>query len=447
MKCIQCGRTIPNDSRFCKYCGVRLSRTCAACGAALDDDAVFCSACGAEVPDGRTVELDISKNVPELSASDMAGVAPNGSNVSGFYFSHRISKKNKASAQQYFDVNDKTLVYLEGSVLSRFDKEGELVKHVNQTSLDTSIEALSILPDGNILAAGFDWGSGDSWKIMLWKFDDAMNVFERTEVFAVDADIEQQSWRMRLTDTCLFVFSWDNYDKGRRTILKYDFESRKVTQKTISGKRTYLWFANGEKIYFRGEGTVSGVDERGEPIVSDFFGVIDTAPEEWTVRRIWTFGEGPDEVPNGSVYIDFGKNIVWSHATRNERNANGYDADIYVARELAPGYKILSEYPVWKLPNTTPQTLFFDYFDGKYAFKAKNVLVLDNFDREGTEHHWKYTVHGDTENTIVWGDDVLVDLTSLGYRVYPITADGPEDISADGFPLRNMPGFEAYSHN
>ena len=94
MKCIQCGRTIPNDSRFCKYCGIQLSRTCATCGAALDDDALFCAVCGSEVSDVNTVELDISKNVPELTAADTAD-APNARNVSGFYFSHRISKKNR----------------------------------------------------------------------------------------------------------------------------------------------------------------------------------------------------------------------------------------------------------------------------------------------------------------------------------------------------------------
>ena len=190
MKCVQCGRTIPNDSRFCKFCGARLSRTCAACGAALDDDALFCSACGAEVANGEVAELDITKNVPELTAADMTAAAPGARNISGFYFSHRISKKNKASAQQYFDLNDKTLVYLEGSVLSRYDKEDKLVKHVNQTSLDTSIEAVALRPDGNLLAAGFDWGNGE-WRIMLWKFDDAMNVRKSGEVATVDVDYEK----------------------------------------------------------------------------------------------------------------------------------------------------------------------------------------------------------------------------------------------------------------
>ena len=440
MKCTQCGKIIPNDSRFCKYCGIQLSRTCAVCGAAVDEDARFCSACGAEVAAVTDFELDISKNVPDIAPGDTVLAASGKRNVAGFYFSHRVSRKNKHSAANFFDISDKTLAYVEDNQLYRLDREEELQRHRSEVSLDTSLEAIAIRGN-DILAAGFDWGEESrEWKVMLWTYDDALNIRSETEVTSVTVDEEQQSWRMRLTDKCLFIFSWDNYDKGRREIIKYDLETRKLEKKTICGRKTYIWFADGEKIYFRGERAAKTVDQNGNPVYESYFGVMDTAPDKWTVHRIWSFGDGPDDIPDGAVYCDFEKGIVWSRVTRNERNEHGYDEKTYVARDLAPGYPIRADLPVWKLPATDAQVLFFDYFDGKYAFKARNAFAIDTFERDGMLHHWKYSIHGDTENVIIWGDELLADMTSLGYRVYPITLEGPEDIYKEGIPMLRYTG-------
>lgn len=439
MKCTQCGKIIPNDSRFCKYCGVQLSRTCAACGAAVDEDAHFCSACGAEIIAAHDFDLDISKNVPDIAPGDAALTASGVRNVAGFYFSHRVSRKNRHAPAHFFDVSDRTLAYVEGNQLYRLDLEDELQRHRSEVSLDTNIEAVAIRGD-DILTAGFDWGDGGDWKVMLWTYDDALNIRTQTEVTSVVVDEEQQSWRMRLTDKCLFIFSWDNYDKGRRTVIKYNLETKKLEKKTISGRKTYIWYVDGEKIYFRGERMAQAIDENGKPVVENYFGVIDTAPDKWTAHCIRTFGDGPDEIPDGAVYCDFEKGIVWTRATLNERNANGYDQDAYVARDLKPGCPIRQDLPVWKLPSKDHRVLFFDYFDGAYAIKARNAFAIDTFDQAGVMHHWKYSIYGDTENVIVWGDKILADMTSLGYRVYPFALDGPEDIYKDGTALLRFVG-------
>lgn len=55
MKCPDCNRSIPADSRFCSYCGTRL-QTCQPCQLAYSGDAGYCGDCGRQLPvraDGR----------------------------------------------------------------------------------------------------------------------------------------------------------------------------------------------------------------------------------------------------------------------------------------------------------------------------------------------------------------------------------------------------------
>ena len=49
MKCSKCGKEIPEESKFCSYCGAKAwLRHCLKCGAALSPDSVFCGYCGAK---------------------------------------------------------------------------------------------------------------------------------------------------------------------------------------------------------------------------------------------------------------------------------------------------------------------------------------------------------------------------------------------------------------
>ncbi|CVI73956.1 Double zinc ribbon [Eubacteriaceae bacterium CHKCI004] len=59
MKCVKCGKTIPENSKFCQYCGVSLERLkkididnknvveCPACGVKIKKENSFCTNCGA----------------------------------------------------------------------------------------------------------------------------------------------------------------------------------------------------------------------------------------------------------------------------------------------------------------------------------------------------------------------------------------------------------------
>ena len=110
---------------------------------------------------------------------------------------------------------------------------------------------------------------------------------------------------------------------------------------------------------------------------------------------------GPDEIPDCPVYCDFAKGIAWTAATAAERREFGLMETTYVARALAPGHKLLKEYPMWTVPEAGAVNLFLDYFDGEHCYKANNVLAMDACDREGSKHRWKNTLHGDTENILI----------------------------------------------
>ena len=263
---------------------------------------------------------------------------------------------------------------------------------------------------------------------MLWRYDAALNQRTAEEVMLLDSDTERRTIKLRLTERHLFIFIWDSRDAAKREIFKFDIASGRLTQKQLGGKKVDLWYLDGEKIYFRGE------RDDGEC----FFGVLDTARENWTIRRIWTIGDGTDEIPEGPVYCNFLQNLAWTYATKAEQEALGCDRTSLVARALAPGHALVKGCPVWDSPKSGAANLFFDYFDGTRSFKASNVLAMDAYAPDAGKFRWKNTLHGDTENIIVWGDKLIADFTSHGYRVYPITMDGPADVYRDGVPVKEM---------
>lgn len=421
MKCIHCGKPVSDEARFCKYCGTRLRRTCVSCGATLDDDARFCAACGAEA----LAELDFSTSLLDMTASDAASLAGRQNNA-GFYFSRRISRQNRSASDNAFDICGNQLVYMEEQTLNWLVQGQKVTRRSAAVSLDSGVKAVAAVENG-IYAAGFDWSAGGEPIIMLWKYDAALNLRSAEEVLLMSTAAERRTVKMRLTDRHLFIFIWDNHDEGKREIIKYDIASRRLEQKQLGGKRVDLWYVDGEKIYFRGE-------RRSEV----FFGVLDTAPETWTVRRVWTIGNGHDEVPDGPVYCNFLRGLAWTYATAEEQAALNCDGTALVARALAPGHALVTGCPVWKSRDAGAANLFFDYFDGLNSLKADNVLAMDAYDREAVKHRWRNTLHGDTENIIVWGDKLLADFTSHGYRIYPLTLDGPADVYKDGTAVRDL---------
>jgi len=422
MKCFHCGQIVSDDARFCKFCGTRLRRTCAVCGAALDDDARFCSACGAEA----AAELDLTKPVPELSAADRASL-PSRANPLGFYFSRRISRQNRSATDNCFDVFGDVLIFMESQRINwlRMDEKETILRRID-VSLDSEVKALSLRKEG-ILAAGFDWQKGTEPVAMLWEYDNANNLVSAKEILLPGGGAERRTYKMRFTDDSLFIFSWDAHDEGKREIAKYDLRSGRLDLKEIGGKRLDLWYATGEKIYYR--------CEREDEI---YFGVLDTAKEPWTARKLWNIGSGADEIPDGPVYCDFGKGVAWTFATPNERRSLGLLEGAYIARELAPGHKPVEGAEPWQAPAEGAVNYFLDYFDGEKSYKASNVMAMDACGQDGSKYRWRYTLHGDTENVIVWDKVLLADFTSLGYRIYPATLNGPEDVYRDGLVVREL---------
>lgn len=67
MKCNSCGKKIPDESKFCTYCGAKCEDkiNCPECSALIDNNLKFCPLCGAKIGDGQTDVNDISSEKKE----------------------------------------------------------------------------------------------------------------------------------------------------------------------------------------------------------------------------------------------------------------------------------------------------------------------------------------------------------------------------------------------
>ena len=422
MKCIHCGKTVADDARFCKYCGTRLRRTCSVCGAGLDEDARFCADCGAEA----LAELDLTRRLPELGAGVIASGRPN---PSGFYFSRRLSRVYRGTVDNCFSICGEAIAFMEEHTLNRLTPTTEgIVRRTNDVSHDNAVMAIALRPDGSVVTAGLDWAGGNAPTVTVWQYDVALNLRGISEVLRLSGGRERQTVKLRMTDSHLFIFLWDERDPGTREVIKYRLDgSGKLEQNQLDAERLDLWYVDGERVYFRCE---NGADA--------FFGVLDTAAEPWAVSRVWTFGSGPNEIPDAPVYCDFEKGIAWTAATADERRDFGLPEKACVARALGGGHALAEGYPSWLYQETGETSAFFDYFDGDRAFKSITAITIAGIDHDAAPHRWRNTLHGDTENVILWGEYMLVDLTGHGYRLYPATLDGPKDVVSDGLFVREM---------
>lgn len=420
MKCIHCGKTVADDARFCKYCGTRLRRICAVCGAGLDEDARFCADCGAEA----LAELDLTKPLAGPSANE-SRAASGRQNPYGFYFSRRISRVYRGTVDNCFDLCGDALAFMEGQTLNRMTPSTDGIQHrTSDVSHDNDVMALSLHPDGSITAAGLDWTGGGA-TVTIWEYDVALNLRGIVEVLRLRAP-ERQTVKLRLTEKHLFIFLWEEHDAGKHEIIKYTLDGGGRLEQEHLGGNADLWYVDGERVYFRGEGG----DGR-------FFGVLDTAAAPWTVQSLWTIGDGPDEIPDAPVYCDFAKGIAWTAATANERREFSLAENACVARALDAGHALLPGNASWLVPEPGAVNLCFDYFDGERSYKAMTALTIASFDRSGAGTYWRNTLHVDTENVILWGEQLLADFTGHGYRIYGATAEGPEDVYRDGIPVRD----------
>ncbi len=423
MKCIHCGKTVADDARFCKFCGTQLRRTCSVCGAGLDEDARFCADCGAEA----LAELDLTKPLTDLGVGDWFA-ASGKPNPYGFYFSRRLSRVYRGTVDNCFSICGDAIAFMEEHTLNRLTPATEgIVRRTSDVSHDNDIMALALHPDGSISTAGLGWSGGGAPTVTIWEYDVALNLVAITEVLRLNGSRARKSIKLRMTERHLFIFLWDEHDAGKREIVKYSLDGgMKLEQKQLDGEHVDLWYVDGERIYFRAE---NGEDA--------FFGVLDTAAEPWTVRRLWAFGSGPDEIPDAPVYCDFEKGIAWTAATADERREFGLAENACVARTLGAGHALAEGHPSWLYQETGESSFFFDYFDGERAYKSITAITIAGLDYTAP-HRWRNTLHADTENVILWGDLLLADLTGHGYRIYPATLDGPKDVVRDGILVREM---------
>lgn len=65
MKCIKCGHEVPEENKFCEYCGTPVTeeRRCSSCGAVVEEDSKFCHVCGTALQHKQQINEDVEQNV------------------------------------------------------------------------------------------------------------------------------------------------------------------------------------------------------------------------------------------------------------------------------------------------------------------------------------------------------------------------------------------------
>lgn len=76
MKCFKCGNALPDDSKFCQYCGTDLAQGhyCTKCGAVMQEEMNFCPKCGHQVHGQRITEEPMTHSEEAVMADNT--VAP-----------------------------------------------------------------------------------------------------------------------------------------------------------------------------------------------------------------------------------------------------------------------------------------------------------------------------------------------------------------------------------
>lgn len=68
MNCLNCGKTIPDESEFCLHCGKVIKKNiitprCNSCGKDIPEDSEFCPFCGEKVISNTVLEKKASEKI------------------------------------------------------------------------------------------------------------------------------------------------------------------------------------------------------------------------------------------------------------------------------------------------------------------------------------------------------------------------------------------------
>lgn len=117
MKCPDCQRSIPADSRFCSYCGIPV-QTCRTCGIAYDARARFCGDCGGRLSaDDR--RKDSSFEPPADLADDVVGLLYDPDNPSRHHELNIDDTTVGAGGHNDVVIDDETVSWNHAVILTR----------------------------------------------------------------------------------------------------------------------------------------------------------------------------------------------------------------------------------------------------------------------------------------------------------------------------------------
>lgn len=286
-----------------------------------------------------------------------------------------------------------------------------------------------------ILTVEFDYQG----HVMFYRYDDALKLLSKKEIisfpYATDTGVNVC---FLITPRNILGIVWKD-EGGVSVLYKYDIAGNKLEKKSLTGIHGFRnFYADGSKLYFRAVADKPRRDKDGDEEDDEFFAVLDTAA--WSLKRLWSFGYTVQNSnfidKNGEFYLDFERNVAWTHPTAAERSANGWSENALVARELAPKGALLPQYPVWDLPYHSIMGSF-AYFDGSNYLYARHSNDVTTIEANGTEHGWRCTSHSVAERTLIWNGRVFADLLFdvTGYSAYPLSNE-PLDVEKDGILLK-----------
>ncbi len=428
--CRVCGASLREGAKFCSGCGtaVQTALFCRQCGTELMAGDKFCFACGAAVQAAEPAAPE--KRRPGRPRKD-AGAAPKAEaprkkkiypDVRGLYGEDLIRS-----------VSDRAVVFADNmGTLFRVDRERNALcrREVYPAAAAQTEEHVLVLREDR-----------DAEKAVLCTLDDRLQTVSEQPLLEIPMEAGYESGysyalngRWAVAMNCSTVEDEElgttvNRDLVIRCV---DLESGEVREWTqarmeVDGKQI-LYLNTGKLLLDRNflylDGELLDYDEDGEVDRQDASLRFDL--EEGTFSLLW---QGNSWTRYGKPrFFDFAHQIMWTYPREMEMKRRGWDEEAkkfqrsmfpLVPRKLAPNSPILATQPVWWFPKEYGHWTYFDGANG-VAYFSNIYWAFYSVQQDGTfSPSWCKTSHGRTEESVVWGNDLLADLDAdYYYTIY-----------------------------
>ncbi|MDO5478532.1 MAG: zinc-ribbon domain-containing protein [Clostridia bacterium] len=412
MYCNKCGKELVSGALFCSFCGAKQIAVCANCGTELMSGALFCHKCGTKAGAVKEKAEAVKAVTSAKAATDLRGLHCN--------FVNQFCANNKVLA--FSDYNS-TYLFDKGSLY----KIAEASKYLGMT-------------DEAVYACVVDYDDEDgNYVVRAKKYDYKLNLLSQQEKdrYAPEGPV---SVFYTMNGCTLYKVSYTNErDRdGNGIYVKLSFiKTNLETGEKKEYKLDKLAVAGGlftdfsdnfvlvdeDKLYLRG--ALVTYDEDDDSYIDSAVVTFDFA--EGKAELLWK-DEGREY--GKPLFFDFTKKIMWTYTTESEDNAAGrsyaYGKRTVVARRIAPGSAILSDFKVWE---NMKFSRGFGYFDGEKSYASDSGYTFFGVMENGIRSEdWNKTGHGRAETTVVWDGKIISDIyADYHYYSYPAEFSKPDE--------------------